>query len=309
MENRLDGFLLVDKPKGMTSYEVVNKIRKILKVKKAGHTGTLDPAATGLLLVCVGKATKLTPFLQNLDKTYEGELIFGLTTASLDEEGEILEEKDASSLNKNQVEELFNRFRGKIKQVPPMFSAVHWEGKRLYHLAREGVEVKRPFREVQIYELQLLDFIPGLHPRVRFKLSCSKGTYVRSLCGDIGNASGYGGYQASLRRTRVGFFDLSKAKKLEELEEGNIREEIYPLKEALPHLPLVEVKKEAENLIKWGRPLYLVHVEKLPPELKKEDRVRVCSQGGELLAVAKCLQDGTHFFKDRIGFKYLRVLV
>jgi tRNA pseudouridine55 synthase len=305
----MDGLLLVDKPKGITSYDVVNKIRKILKVRKVGHTGTLDPAATGLLLICVGKATKLTPFLQNLNKAYEGELIFGLTTTSLDEEGEILEEKDASSLNRDQVEELFNRFKGKIKQIPPMFSAIHWEGKKLYHLAREGVEVPRPPRDVQIYELELLDFIPGQHPRARFKLSCSKGTYVRSLCSDIGKASGYGGYQACLRRTRVGPFDLSKATQLEELDEGDIRKEIYPLREALPHLPLVEVKKETERIIKWGRPLYLAHIERLPLELKKEDRVRLCSQKGELLAVAKCLQDGTHFFKDKIGFKYLRVLI
>ncbi|MEA3485700.1 MAG: tRNA pseudouridine(55) synthase TruB [Candidatus Aerophobetes bacterium] len=305
----MDGLLLVDKPKGITSYDVVSKIRKILKVRKVGHTGTLDPAATGLLLICVGKATKLTPFLQNLDKDYEGELIFGLTTTSLDEEGEILEEKDASSLNRDRVEELFSCFKGKIKQVPPMFSAIHWKGKKLYHLAREGVEVPRPSRNIQIYELRLVNFIPGQHPRARFKLHCSKGTYVRSLCSDIGKASDYGGYQVSLCRTRVGLFDLSKATQLEELDEGGIRKEIYSLREALPHLPLVEVKKETERIIKWGRPLYLAHIERLPLELKKEDLVRLCNPEGELLAVATCLQDGTHFFKDRIGFKYLRVLI
>jgi len=308
----MDGLLLIDKPKGMTSYEVVERVRKILKEKKVGHTGTLDPAATGLLLICVGKATKLTPFLQDLDKTYEGELIFGVTTTSLDEEGQILERKDASSLNKHQVEELFNRFKGKIKQIPPMFSAIHWQGERLYRLAREGLEVKRPPREVHIYELRLLNFLPGRHPRAEFKLSCSRGTYVRSLCGDIGKASGYGGYQASLRRIRVGPFDVSRAKRLEELEgedKDKIRKFLYPLCEALPHFPLVEVKKEAEKVIKWGRPLYLAHLEKFPLELKRRDRVRLCNEQGQLLAIATCLQDGTHFFKDRVGFKYLRVLI
>jgi len=308
----MDGLLLIDKPKGMTSYEAVLKVKEALGVKKAGHTGTLDPSATGLLLICVGKATKLTPFLQDLDKTYKGKMVFGITTSSLDEEGEIVEEKDASSLTREQVEEVFSHFTGKIRQTPPMFSAVHYRGERLYKLARKGVEVERPLRQVQVYELKLINFHAGRHPQAEFEVRCSKGTYIRSLCSDIGKALGCGAYQASLCRTKIGPFELKEAKKpseLERMDEIKIKEVLYSLSEALSHLPLVTVKKEAEKMVKWGRPLYLSHLQSFPFSIEKGDRVRLCSQEGKLLAVATSLQDGAHFLEERIGFKYLRVLV
>ncbi len=328
----MDGLLPVDKPKGISSHDVVDKVRQVLRIKKVGHAGTLDPAATGLLLICVGRATKLTLFLQNLDKTYQGEMIFGVTTSSLDEEGEVVEEKNASSLSKEKVEELFSRFRGEIIQTPPMFSAVHYQGKRLYELARKKQIVERAPRRVQIYELKLLRFTPlegpnrkvlqglkfssnlltGLtlnsHPQAEFRVRCSKGTYIRSLCADIGKASDFGAYQASLRRISIGPFNLKQAKKFEELDKGLEEENIYSLKDALPHLPLVTVKAGAEKIVKWGGSLYLSHLDNLPPGLEKGDRVRICSQEGQLLAVAVSLQEETHFCRDKIGFKYLRVL-
>lgn len=307
----MNGLLLVNKQKGMSSHDVVQSIKSTLGAKKAGHTGTLDPLAEGLLLICVNRATKLTPFLQNLDKVYQGKMTFGAVTSTLDGEGEILEEKDASSLKRQDVERIFQRFTGKILQIPPAHSALHKEGKRLYDLAREGVEVKVPPREVEIHELQLLDFSPGSHPWAEFKLRCSKGTYVRSLCRDIGEVSEYGAYQSSLCRTRVGPFrlqDASTCKEIEKIKENEqVEKVILPLSKSLPHLPKVLVKKEAEKLVKWGRPLYLTHISQLPPGLEKGDRVTLCSKQGDLLAVAVSLQSGLHFVKDHVGFKYLRV--
>jgi tRNA pseudouridine55 synthase len=309
----MNGLLLIDKPKGSTSHDVVDRIRHLFKIKKVGHTGTLDPVATGLLLICLGRATRLTRFLQDLDKTYQGEMIFGITTTSLNGQGKVVEEKEASGLSRDQVEELFARFKGKIIQTPPMWSAVHWKGKRLYKIARDGLEVERIPRKIWIYELELLDFVSNHHPKVQFKVRCSKGTYVRSLCADIGKVSGFGAYQAVLCRTKVGPFDLKQARTLKNLEEkvaqGKEEEIICSLKDALPHLPLVKVKPGVEKIVKWGRPLYLSHLDFLPKELGKGDRVRLCSQEGELLAVATSLQAQSHFCKDKIGFKYLRVLI
>ncbi len=309
----MDGILLIDKPKGVTSHDVVKKIREWLKIKKIGHTGTLDPQATGLLIICIGKATKLAPFLQDLDKSYWGELVFGILTNSLDGEGEILEERDVSFLQKNEVEGIFKKFVGQIAQIPPMFSAIHWEGDRLYNLARKGIKVKVPSREVQIYYLRLLNFSSGRNPVAEFELRCSKGTYVRSLCRDIGEACGCGAYQRSLCRMRIGPFSLKEAKKMEEVEkkikEGKIDKIFWGLTQSLPHLPLLKVKRGAEKLVKWGTPLYLSHIDEIPSTLEKGDKVRLCDQEGRLLAVATSLQGGTHFSQEKMGFKYLRVLI
>ncbi len=308
----MDGMLLIDKTRGPSSHDVVDRVRQVFKIKKVGHTGTLDPLATGLLLICLGRATKLAPFLQDLDKVYEGKMIFGVTTSTLDSEGEILEEKDASSLSREKIEEIFADFQGEIAQTPPMFSAIHQDGKRLYKLARNGEEVKRLPRIVNVYQLQALRFSFNSHPQVEFRAHCSKGTYIRSLCADIGKASGFGAYQLSLRRTTIGPFDLKQARKLEDLE-GKSKEEreeiLLSLKDALPHLPLITTKRGVEKVVRWGKPLYLSHIHELPSELEKGDRVRLCTQEGKLLAVGISLQMGTHFCQDTVGFKYLRVLI
>lgn len=310
----MNGLLLVNKPRGITSHEVIKKIRNFVGAEKIGHAGTLDPAACGLLLVCVGrKVTKLTPFLQELDKTYRGKMIFGMVTSSFDEEGEVIEKKDASSLSEDKLRNIFHRFRGRISQTPPMHSAIHWQGKRLYKLAREGQQVKVSPREVHIYELKLLEFSPGIHPEAEFELRCSKGTYIRSLCQDVGKVSGYGAYQASLCRKQVGYFSIDDALDLEQIEEktekGELSETLLSPAKALPNYPQILVKKGVEKLIKWGRPLYLSHFSGIPPDLEKGDRVRLCSQEGGLLAIGVALQSGFHFTKDKAGFRYLRVLI
>ncbi len=308
----IEGVLLVDKPKGLSSHEVVDRIREVFKIRKVGHTGTLDPMATGLLIICLGRDTKLSAFLQDLNKVYEGQMIFGVTTSTLDSEGEIVEEKDASSLSREKIEEIFTHFQGKIFQTPPMFSAIHQDGKRLYELARIGQEVRRPQRTVNVYQFEALRFSFNSHPQVEFRAHCSKGTYIRTLCADVGKASGFGAYQLSLRRTGIGPFDLKQAWKLEELD-GKSKEEreeiLLSLKDALPHLPLVTIKKGGVKVVRWGRPLYLSQIYALPSRLERGDRVRLCTQEGKLLAVGVSLQEGTHFCQDRVGFKYLRVLV
>lgn len=308
----MNGLILLKKPKGMTSHDVVKRLRRFLPGEKIGHAGTLDPAACGLLLVCVGKVTKLTPFLQELDKVYRGKIIFGIVTSTCDEEGEVIEEKDASSLTRQEVGNIFKKFTGKILQVPPPHSALHFKGERLYNLARKGVEVEVSPREVRIYELKLLEFIPGTHPEAKFELRCSKGTYVRSLCRDVGRESGYGGYQGSLCRTKVGPFSIEEAKELEEVEklikEGKLQGILIPPAQALPHFPRVVVKEGVENFVKWGRPLYNSHFSDIPHSIEKGDRVRICSEDGRLLAVGVALQSGFHFSSDKVGFKYLRVV-
>jgi len=307
------GLLLVAKERGVTSHDVVARIREILRLRRVGHTGTLDPGATGLLPMLLGKATKLTPFLQGLDKTYRGKMVFGISTDSLDTEGSVLEEKDASGLTREEVEKIIPRFVGRMAQVPPMFSAVHSRGRRLYELAREGIKVERPPREVEIFWLNLLNFESGEHPEAEFELCCSAGTYVRSLCNEIGKVSGYGAYQSALTRLRIGVFDLKSALSLSEIKNevrgGEIEKSILSLAEALPHLPLIQVKEEAEKLVKWGQPLYPTHLKQIAIDLEKGDRVRLCSSDGRLLAVAVSLQNSSHIDRNRAGFRYLRVLI
>ena len=178
---------------------------------------------------------------------------------------------------------------------------------------RDSTWVEVPAREVEIYQLKLLSFSSGKHPQAEFELCCSKGTYVRSLCQDIGKRSGYGAYQASLRRTKVGVFSLSQARDLEEIERaiktGNIKHILFTPADSLPHFRKVTVKKGVEVLMKWGRPLYSSHISEVPRELEKGDRVRFCSEKGDLVGVGIALQSGSHFVRDKVGFKYLRVLV
>ncbi len=211
----IHGILNVYKEKGYTSHDVVAKLRRITGQKKIGHTGTLDPDATGVLPVCLGKATKLCDLLTDKDKTYEAVLLLGKSTDTQDISGQILEEKDTSGLNGQHVADVIQSFVGGYDQVPPMYSALKVEGKKLYELAREGKVVARKPRRVEIYQIRILEVEL---PRVKMEVSCSKGTYIRTLCHDIGEKLGCGGCMEALARTRVGRFSLTDAVKLEEIE-------------------------------------------------------------------------------------------
>lgn len=224
-----DGVVIVDKPGGMTSHDVTNRIRRALRSvyasprrrhgHKVGHTGTLDPAATGVLVVCIGRATRLVPFLQAGRKTYEARMQLGRTTTTLDADGDITAEHDASHIDEQTVCEALKRFVGPIEQIPPMVSAVKVGGERLHARARRGEVIDREPRAVVVHDLVLEDYIGGSqHPEVEFLVSCSAGTYVRTLADDVGAALGVGGHLVALRRLASGGARISDAVGLSDLE-------------------------------------------------------------------------------------------
>lgn len=213
----MNGIIIVNKEKGFTSHDVVAKLRGILKIKKIGHTGTLDPDATGVLPICVGKATKVCDLLTDKDKTYVARVKLGVTTDTLDMSGEVLTENEVA-VTEEEIRKTLNHYRGQIQQIPPMYSAIKINGTRLYELARQGKEVERKPRTVTIHDLILRD-VSLEKNEFTMEVTCSKGTYIRSLCQDIGEMLGCGAAMKSLVRTRVGRFGLEKAKTLTEIEE------------------------------------------------------------------------------------------
>jgi tRNA pseudouridine55 synthase len=207
----INGVLNIDKAPGMTSHDVVAKVRRIAGQKRVGHAGTLDPDATGVLLVCLGHATRLADLLAAQGKTYRAQLALGTTTATEDASGEQLVVTDASHVTREELEAIIPQFTGEVQQIPPMVSAVHHEGKRLYELARKGVTVEREARTIVIDQIDLIDFTPGPAATATLDVACGKGTYIRTLCADIGAALGVGGHMAALRRTSVGVFHAGDA--------------------------------------------------------------------------------------------------
>ena len=216
----MDGFFLVDKPSGFTSRDICDQISKSLKEKKVGHVGTLDPFATGLLIVMVGKGTKCAQFFDESDKAYIAKLVLGKKTDSLDRDGEVIEEKEVPILTKEKVEETLKSFLGKQKQTPPMTSAVHVNGKKLYEYAHKGIEVERPSREIEILDLKLLEFNNN---EIIFFTHVSKGTYIRVLASDIAERLNTVGYLEELRRVNVGPFDIKEAVPAGEIGPNSIK--------------------------------------------------------------------------------------
>ncbi len=215
----MEGLLLIDKPGGLTSHDVVDRIRRRFKIRRVGHGGTLDPAATGLLILLVGRATHHARILLSADKTYHSTLGLGIVTDTQDAQGRVLETHPVGPLERNQIETICNSFRGTIQQKVPAYSAVRIHGRRFYDLARAGKPVPSRLRRVTIHELEVLDV---RLPEVDLNVTCSSGTYVRTLCADIGEALGCGGHLSRLVRTRVGPFALEQAVKLEECQEKHL---------------------------------------------------------------------------------------
>jgi tRNA pseudouridine55 synthase len=205
--------LLIDKPKGWSSFKVVRKIRGTVKVKKVGHAGTLDPMATGLLILCTGKKTKEISLYQDLPKTYEGIITLGKTTPSMDDETEVTEEKSIDGISKAGILKAKEKFIGRIKQIPPMYSALKVNGKPLYKIAREGKQIERQPREIEIYEFSINNIEL---PEIRFKIICSRGTYIRTIANDLGQELGCGGILSELRRTAIGDYSVEDALNPEE---------------------------------------------------------------------------------------------
>ncbi len=307
----MNGFINVLKPPGMTSHDVVNFIRRNLGVKKVGHTGTLDPGAAGVLLICLGSATRLAGFLIEEDKEYRAEITFGITTLSGDAFGEVTSKENASGLSEEEVRLVLPHFHGKIIQVPPMTSAIKLNGKKLYELARAGLEVDRPGRVVYINSLE---FVCGSgwgtpHPRALMHLSCSKGFYVRSLCLDIGSRLGCGAHMSFLVRTRVGSYEISDSLTLEEIKalysKNTLNEKVINIDHALSALPAVIVKNGAVPAVLSGSKLYPPGVAGLPGGLNEGDLVRLVGPDG-FLAVAETSFDPKD--DERLIFKPVCVL-
>ncbi len=276
----MTGLLLVDKPVGLTSHDVVDHIRKAAGIRRVGHTGTLDPAATGLLILCLGKATRLSEHLTGLDKTYQGIMRFGVVTDSYDLDGTVVREAEPPALTLEQIQAHCDALTGEIDQVPPMVSAVKVGGRRLYKAARRGEEVERKPRRIVVREFRALSYVP---PDVEIRVSCSSGTYVRSLCHEIGSVVGCGAVLASLRRTWVGRYSVEQAAAMDDFQAPeDVRARILPMDQALD-LPAVVIQDAARGVLAAGSTLVSSNLGGDCPV--REGWVQVKSSAGELLAL------------------------
>ncbi len=244
-----EGVLNIDKPGGLTSHDVVNRIRRLTGIRRIGHAGTLDPLATGVLLLCIGRTTRLVEYLVGHDKVYEVTVRLGQTTNTYDAEGEVVMERPFTHLTTIQIEQALVPFRGLIQQKPPIYSAIKKDGQPLYKLARAGVEVDVPAREVTIHRLELLDVTL---PELRLRVNCSSGTYIRSLAHDLGEALGCGGHVTALRRTAVGDFGVADAVPLADLTAQNWPEYLLAGDTAVTHLPRLDLSADQKTALQNG---------------------------------------------------------
>lgn len=279
------------KPTGMTSHDVVSRVRKILNIKKVGHTGTLDPDASGVLPICIGKATKVSELILNKDKGYICELTLGITTDTYDSSGEILERCEDFNVSLEELEKAFDGQRGEIKQLPPMYSALKINGKRMCDLVRSGRsdEIELKYRDVNIKKLEILSYKDN---KVMFYVKCSKGTYVRSICYDVGQALGCGGHMSFLLRTESGKFNLDNSITLEELEVFKENETLdnylYDIDYVLSNLGLIDINPLAVKSFVNGAIVYPKGF--IKKEFKENDKlVRVYTKG-EFLGVGKLIK-------------------
>lgn len=269
----MDGVLVIDKPAGVTSHDVVDEVRRRLGTKKVGHGGTLDPDATGVLLIGVGRATRFLSYAQSAPKRYEAQVLFGRSTTTQDASGETIDTRPVA-FDRGDLQGALGRFSGDIEQVPPMVSAVRVGGERLYAKARRGEEVERAARRVTIYELSLLGFDQDRETVAVLDVTCSGGTYIRTLSHDLGEALGCGAHLRSLRRTAAGGFTLEEAVPLEEVSSDVLK----PLAEVVRDLPPTEVSAEDAALVANGRPLFF-------EDGVEEGAVTAVLSAGELLGV------------------------
>jgi tRNA pseudouridine55 synthase len=288
---RVNGIIVVDKAAGITSYDVVRQFKRVMPEVKIGYLGTLDPLATGVLPLLLGEGTKLAPFLETGRKVYEATLYLGATTDTQDREGRVLETVDLGSydLSAENVEKVMQRFRGRIMQRPPMYSALKLNGEPLYKLARRGEEAERALREVEIYGLQVTEITP---PTLHLYIECSKGTYIRTVAHDIGEQLGCGAHLAELRRIRSGPFGLEDALTLDDIEDlahkDELHERISPLPKVMSFLPAVELKEDDALQIRNGQAVPLEGFHQKSEEHGTVVRV-VARKDGEFIAIG-CIQ-------------------
>ncbi len=288
----LDGILVLDKPAGVSSNRALQMVKRLYGAAKAGHTGSLDPLATGVLPLCFGEATKFSQFLLDADKAYESTFVLGVATDTGDAEGEVLETMDASAVTEADVAVALEAFRGEIEQVPSMYSALKHQGQPLYKLARQGKEVERKARRVVIKRLELRAFRPGTQPEVDIYLECSKGTYVRSIAEDLGRMLCCGAHVTQLRRTRAGAFGIGDSVTMATLEALRANDRVaemdallLPADAAVEGLPLVRLSVSGGFYMRQGQPV-------LVPNAPCDGMVRVALETGEFLGIGEILDDG-----------------
>ena len=285
---KVNGILLLDKPAGLTSNAALQAVKQLYRARKAGHTGSLDPLATGLLPICFGEATKISGFLLDADKDYQVTCKLGERTSTGDAEGELLEQRPVEGVTEKKVRKAMEGFIGDIEQIPPMYSALKHKGERLYKLARQGIEVEREARPVTIFEMELLDFSL---PEVSFRVHCSKGTYVRTLIEDMGELLGCGAHVVGLRRQGVGPFDSSGMIDLPSLEAlagpalGELDKLLLPLESGLAHWPGVRLSGDAAFYLRQGQPV-------LVPNAPTTGWVRIYEGETQFLGMGEILDDG-----------------
>ena len=288
----VDGILVLDKPMGISSNRALQRVKHLYNAAKAGHTGSLDPLATGVLPLCLGVATKFSQYLLDADKAYLSTFVLGTVTDTGDAEGQVLEVRDASAITESDVVAALKQFEGEIEQTPSMFSAIKQNGQPLYKLARQGLEVERKPRLIVIEELQLRAFRGGDRPEIDIFMECSKGTYVRSLAEDLGRALGCGAFVSALRRTRSGPFSIEDSVAIDTLqalmdsgELPAIDALLLPADAALGGLPLVSLSESGGFYMRQGQPVMV-------PNAPRGGIVRVALHSGEFLGVGEILDDG-----------------
>ncbi len=279
----MNGIIVIDKPKGRTSHDMVYFIRRMTGIKKVGHTGTLDPDATGVLPLCIGNGTKVSDMLLESDKCYRAELILGKTTDTQDLSGNVLEEKEVN-LSEEEIVKAAESFVGEIEQIPPMYSAIKQDGKKLYELARKGIEVERKPRRVTINEITIVKIDKNT---VTIDVDCSKGTYIRTLCSDIGEKLGCGGCMGNLRRTKAGMFKIDESHTVEEIEKlkekGKLGDIILPVDSVFMKYPKIQLNEKQVKSVTNGIRMTYKGVE--------GQTYRVYDNNNEFLCISK-IEDG-----------------
>ena len=296
LEESIDGILIVHKMAGPTSHDVVDQIRDIFKIRKVGHTGTLDPIATGVLVVCLGKATKIIQFLPEENKEYSVVAVIGKSTDTFDSEGKIIDSIQHIRVDLQDIEKVCRKFKGDIEQVPPAFSALKVKGERLYKSARRGEKVEAQVRRVRIDSIHTESYEP---PHLTLNVVCSRGTYIRSLVNDIGEELGTGAYVASLKRIRSGPFHLKDAMRMEQIEEyakkGRIGERIISISGALQHMPVLTLA--VEDVFRFCNGVPVIYSQKNT----NLERIRVEDRRGKLIGIGA-------FDRDSDSLKPIKVL-
>lgn len=290
----MNGVINVIKNTGMTSFDVVAKVRRIAKEKKVGHTGTLDPEASGVLPICLGKATKIIDYMMENEKAYRVSFKLGIVTDTYDLEGKIISERDASNISKKEIMKAISEFIGNIKQVPPMYSALKQNGVRLYELARKGIEVEREARDIIIYKIENID----IQDEITMDVYCSKGTYIRSLCFDIGEKLNVGATMTKLCRMKNGNFTLQNGVNIEDLNEDNIKNNIMSIEEALYRFDKIIINNKFTKLLVNGVKVYDKRLCK--DSLEDNKLYRVYDDLNTFIGLGK---------KDDNGFKIEKLLI